>query len=127
MTDTLVQEIEAREAEWTAANNANDAERLSIIYEDDAVFIAPGMPPLRGRAEIKAVLPNFFAALRNLTLIVDEIRSVGEDHAIVVGHSTQQELQEDGCWQDSVNNYHVVYHRGADGVWYYATDMFNPR
>jgi ketosteroid isomerase-like protein len=94
---SLAQQIEAREAEWTTAYNANDAERLSAIYEDDAVFIAPGMPPLRG------------------------------DHAVVVGHSTQQELQEDGSWKDSVNNYQVLYHRGSDGEWYYATDMFNHR
>ena len=127
MDQSLAQQIEAREAEWTTAYNANDAERLSAIYEDDAVFIAPGMPPLRGRAEIKTVLPNFFAGLRNLTLIVDEIRAVGEDHAVVVGHSTQQELQEDGSWKDSVNNYQVLYHRGSDGEWYYATDMFNHR
>lgn len=41
-------------AEWAAAYNAKDAAKLASFYAEDAVYMAPNQPMVKGRANIEA-------------------------------------------------------------------------
>ena len=125
--DALERAIQERENDWAAAYNANDVDQLMTFYESDAVLIPPGSLPVTGYKAIGGVFETLFPVLQNLTLIVDEVRPIGADHAVEIGHSTYNAVSVDGQTTPGTDNYQVVWHRGEDGVWRYVTDMFNAR
>lgn len=47
--------------------------------------------------------------------------------AVEIGHSEYTSVAEDGSTSPAEDDYQVVWHKGADGVWRYVTDMFNSR
>jgi uncharacterized protein (TIGR02246 family) len=125
--DPLQSAIQERENQWAAAFNANDAAALAAIYEVDAVLVPPGMEPVTGREAIAKVLEDLFPTLQDLALVTDEVRPLGDDHAVEIGHSTYQAVAADGSLSPATDNYMVVWHKGKDGVWSYVTDIFNSR
>lgn len=125
--ESLSATIQAREDAWAAAFNAANKGDLGAFYEESAVLIPPGSPPIRGRAAIVEFFATLFPRIEHLKLVTDEVRSVGPDYAVEIGHSEYTAIGEDGSRSPAVDNYQVVWHRGADGVWLYVTDMFNRR
>jgi len=125
--ESLRDTIESREDQWSAAYNANSKADLGAFYEQGAVLIPPGSPPVHGRAAIADFLSTLFPTLEDLKLVVDEVRPLGSDHALEIGHSEYYAVAEDGSRSPTVDDYQVVWHKGEDGVWRYVTDMFNAR
>ncbi len=125
--ESLRDTIQSREDEWSAAYNANSKDGLAAFYEEGAVLIPPGSPPINGRIAIAEFLSTLFPQLKNLKLVTDEVRSLGPDHAVEIGHSEYSAIAEDGSSSPGIDDYQVVWHRGDDGVWRYITDMFNSR
>ncbi len=126
MTDESLRDmIQSREDEWSAAYNANSKDGLAAFYEEGAVLIPPGSPPINGPIAIAEFLSTLFPQLKNLKLVTDEVRSLGPDHAVEIGHSEYSAIGEDGSRSPGIDDYQVVWHRGDDGVWRYVTDMFN--
>lgn len=125
--DLLQQAIQAREDHWSAAFNAHDENGLAAIYGEDAVLLPPGSLPVKGRAEIGKTLASLFPQIEDLKLVADEVRPLGPDHAVEIGHSEYQAVGKDGKLSPTTANYVVVWHKANDGVWYYVTDIFNSR
>lgn len=125
--DALTRTIQERENGWAAAYNANDTDGLVAFYESDAILIPPGSPPATGHEAIGNVLSSLYPILKDLALIVDEVRPLGSHYAVEIGHSTFTASGENGQPVSGSDNYQVVWHRGEDGVWRYVTDMFNAR
>jgi len=125
--DALADAIQLREDQWSAAFNANDATALGAIYEEDAVLIPPGSLPVNGRAAIAETLATLFPLFKNMKLVADNVRPLGPNHAVEVGHSEYNLVAEDGSLSAVVDNYVVVWQKGSDGVWRYVTDIFNAR
>ncbi len=119
--------IQSLEDEWSAAYNANSKERLGAFYEEDAVLIPHGSPPVNGRAAIAETLSTLFPVLQNLKLVTDEVRPLGPNHAVEIGHSEYMAVAEDGSRTPTLGDYQVVWHKGDDGEWRYITDMLNAR
>jgi len=126
-SDALQQAIQEREDEWSAAFNAHDVDGLAAIYGKDAVLVPPGSMPVKGRAEIGKTLASLFPEIRDLKLVADEVRPLGPDHAVEIGHSEYQAVGKDGKLSPAADNYVVVWKKANDGVWYYVTDIFNSR
>ena len=125
--DALQQAIQAREDQWSAAFNAHDASGLAAIYGEDAVLLPPGSMPVKGRAETGKTLASLFPRIRDLKLVADEVRPLGADHAVEIGHSEYQAVGKGGKLSPAADNYVVVWHKATDGVWYYVSDIFNSR
>jgi uncharacterized protein (TIGR02246 family) len=123
--ESLHDTIQSREDAWSAAYNANNKEDLGAFYEENAVLIPPGSPPVHGRTAIAEFLSTLFPLLKDLQLVTDEVRPLGPDHAVEIGHSDRTAVAEDGSRSPGIDDYQVVWHRGDDGVWRYVTDMFN--
>lgn len=125
--DSLKDIIQARENVWAAAYNANDAAALGAIYEEDAVLIPPGMEPINGRTAIEETLVGFFPVLKDLKLETDNVRPMGDDFAVEVGRVSYKAVGEDGSLTQVTDDFVVVWHKGENGIWRYATDIFNSR
>jgi uncharacterized protein (TIGR02246 family) len=125
--ETLRDTIQSRQDNWSAAYNANSKDELAAFYEKRAVLIPPGSPPIKGQTEIAEFLSTLFPQLKDLNLVADEVRPLGPDHAVEIGHSEYTAIAEDGSRSPGSDDYQVVWHRGDDGVWRYITDMFNAR
>ncbi len=125
--DSLHETIQNRESEWSAAYNANSQTDLGAFYEEDAVLIPPGSPPINGRAAIAEFFSTLFSQLKDIKLVTDEVRPLGPNHALEIGHSEYTAIAKDGSRSPVVDDYQVVWHRGDDDVWRYVTDMFNAR
>jgi uncharacterized protein (TIGR02246 family) len=123
--ESLRDTIQSREDEWSAAYNANSKDGLGAFYEEDAVLIPPGSPPINGRTAIAEFLSTLFPQLKDMKLVTDEVRPLGPDHAVEIGHSEYTAIAEDGSRSQGIDDYQVVWHRGDDGIWRYITDMFN--
>ncbi len=119
--------IQARENQWSAAFNAGKAADVAAIYGENAVFVAPGSMPVRGRAEIGKVVPAFMTRIRDVKLTADEVRPLGSHYALEIGHTDYLSVAEDGKTSPAVDNYVVVWHQAKDGIWYYESDIFNSR
>ena len=125
--ESLRDMIQSREDQWSAAYNANNKDRLGAFYEENAVLIPPGSPPVHGRTAIADFLSTLFPQIEDLKLVVDEVRPLGPDHAVEIGHSEYLAVGEDGSRSPTMDDYEVVWQKGDDGVWRYITDMFNSR
>jgi ketosteroid isomerase-like protein len=62
-----------------------------------------------------------------MKFVADEVRPMGPEHAVEIGHSQYEGRDADGNWSPGTDNYVVVWHKSKDGVWYYVTDIFNSR
>jgi uncharacterized protein (TIGR02246 family) len=73
-------------ASFEAAWNARDGRALAALYRSDADQVLGNRPLVAGRAEIErqwsALLPSLPQGLNN-TIVIETIRSLGPDHAIV--------------------------------------------
>jgi uncharacterized protein (TIGR02246 family) len=125
--ESLRDTIQSREDQWSAAYNANSKELLSAFYEEGAVLIPPGSPPINGPIAIADFLSTLFPQLHDMKLVTDDVKPLGPDYAVEIGHSEYDAVAEDGSKSPGVDDYQVVWHKGDDGVWRYVTDMFNSR
>lgn len=124
---SLKDTIQARNNEWSAAFNADDAAAIAALYEEDAVLLAPGGAPIHGRAAIGDALSGLFGVLQNLKLVTEEVRPAGDAHAIDIGRILYEVSAVDGTKTLFTGNYVVVWHRNGDGVWRLVSDIFNER
>jgi uncharacterized protein (TIGR02246 family) len=125
--EALKETIQIREVEWAAAFNAGDTAGVAALYEEDAVLLAPGGPPVHGNVEIAEVLSGLFGVLQNIRLVTEEVRPIGDDYAIEIGRVEYEVAGADGTSTFFTGNYVVNWHMAEDGVWRYVSDIFNER
>jgi uncharacterized protein (TIGR02246 family) len=125
MNDALLDTITARHAEWAAAYNEGRLEDVLAIYEEDAAFLPPDAPRLDGRAAIGQALTGFSAVLADVHIVPQQVRPLGDDHAMDFGMVDYTLKQPDGTRVPVRQKYQVIWRRGPDGMWRYLSDMFN--
>lgn len=125
--EDLKSTIQAREDAWSSAFNAGDTAAVTAFYEEDAVLLAPGGPPVHGNTAIGERLSGLFGVLQNIKLNTDEVRPAGENYAVEFGHVEYDQADADGAIFSITGNYVVNWHKGEDGIWRYVSDIFNER
>ena len=64
---------------WQRATAAGDSERVLRLMADDVVFLAPGQPPMRGKAVFAAASRGALSQFRiESTSEIQEIRVLGD-------------------------------------------------
>jgi uncharacterized protein (TIGR02246 family) len=114
--------IMASEAAWEAAEDARDWAGLAAIYAEDAVFLAPNMPELSGRAAIEewhAATPEG----AELDLEIVQISGSG-DLAYVYG-TYEMSYPVGGETVNDSGRYVEIRRKAADGSWPIVLDIFN--
>src|SRR5216683_4972007 len=63
---------------WLSATKAGDTERVLSLMAEDAVFLVPGQPPMRGRAAFAAAQAGLKQMDFEATSEIQEIKVFGE-------------------------------------------------
>jgi len=66
--------------DWLAAVRAKDIPRLVGMVTDDAVFLPPGLPPIRGRQAVETMYQSFFPQFSSVeqTVSMEEVQVAGD-------------------------------------------------
>lgn len=117
--------IKAQNAAWAAAYNAGDAAAVAALYEADAILMPPGVANVVGPVDIEAAVARMFGASKGFRLVTEKVIEAG-DYAIEVGHAHLTAIAADGSESSARAKYVVAWHKGDDGAWRFAVDMFGP-
>jgi len=99
-----------------------DAESLSLIYTDDAEWLVPEAPPIKGREAIAQAWKGIIGPGGNRVRVeVREVQDSG-NWAFDVGSFTV--TTSDGAVQNA-GKYIVIWRRQSNGAWKTYRDIFN--
>ena len=102
-----------------------DAAALANLYADNGRFLAPGMEPCEGRAEIQEAMQQLLdLGASSLDIEPLDVREAGE-LTIEYGRYTLGIEPEGGERVTQVGKYLVVHEPQADGSTRVAFDIFN--
>jgi len=75
-----LQSIQRLTEDWTAAVRAKDILRLTDMVTEDAVFLPPGFPPIRGKQAVEAMYNSFFPQFSSVeqTATLEEVEVAGD-------------------------------------------------
>src|SRR4051812_23572681 len=125
--DSDIAAIRALSADWLAALKAGDVERLLAMITDDAVFMAPGMAPLQGKAAAEALYRKLFEQFSSIeqAVVIQEIVVAG-DWAFSLGSETVTLPPAAGAPAMVLQGQGIaVLRRHSDGGWRYARALTN--
>jgi ketosteroid isomerase-like protein len=100
----------------------NDATVLAEFYADSAVFMAPGLPTLRGRPAIESLLRKALSATRYESFEFEPVAVSGRA-GVVIEVGRQRDLsRSNGQGQIAYGRYMITWVRSAAGRWQMAMD-----
>ncbi len=117
-TDTTT--LEASSAAWEAAWNAKDIDAVVNLYTADARLLPPDAQMVSGHDDIRVAVSEMINDGLALKLTVVEATVLG-DLGNIVGQVTMQVAGE----IIGTGKYVEIWHRGTDGKWLIANDIFN--
>lgn len=120
-----VEVLRERGRAWVEAARVEDAAALARLYEEDAVFLPPGQPEVVGRARIRSL---FEAQFERFDAEYDfEIREIVVSGAWAFrrGAYTVRARLDGGSTRTVRDKFLDVWHRGPDGRWRIARDIWN--
>ena len=111
---------------WIDAIRAKDIDRLLSMIVDDAVFLPPGSPPVRGRAEVGKMLGSFFSRCDpEQSFVIGEIRICG-DWAFTWGAESMKATPVNGGSLVTMSGHGLsILRRQPDGSWKFARGINN--
>jgi ketosteroid isomerase-like protein len=110
----------ARSEAWEAAVNASDIDALVELYESDARIMPPNAPMASGHEAVRAN----FGPIMEAGLTVD-LTSIDGAVSGDIGYNLGTYTMVSGDEEVDVGKYLETWHRGEDGQWRYANDIFN--
>ncbi|MCE9601450.1 MAG: SgcJ/EcaC family oxidoreductase [Gemmatimonadetes bacterium] len=118
--------IEAANAASLAAVTAGDVTKFLTNYADDAVFLFPNAPAMRGHAEIEAGLKAMMegATFTDMKFTTEDVM-LGGDIAVETGSNEMTITPKGGKAMVDKGKYITVWKRQADGSWKVVRDISN--
>ena len=121
------QAIQRLMAEWTAAVRAKDVSTLTTMVTEDAVFLPPGFPPIRGKQAVERMYTGFFPQFSSVeqTAVVEELEVAG-DWAFAWGSETLTLVPQTGGSPIHMQGKGMsILKRQPDGSWKIARGITN--
>jgi len=107
------------------AVNSTDVDRLLEGMTEDVVYLAPDLPPVRGKSAVPDfVTPIYAKAAINISMTVDSLDLSG-DRGVEWGTVLGSLRIGGGPSQPISLKYLFVYRRESDGHWRISHDMSN--
>jgi uncharacterized protein (TIGR02246 family) len=125
-SDAVRSAIDATNAKFTAALKAGDIPKLTAVYTDDAMLLAPGAPVLKGRAAIAELFTGWLSemSVTDFSLTTGEVVVAGE-YAIETGaYAMTMAPKSGGAAMPDKGKYLVVWKRDGDS-WKLYRDVWN--
>ena len=124
--DADVKAITDNETQWNSDWAAKDADKLAAHYSDDAVLMAPGMDPMKGRDAIKSGLSgmvsdkalslSFKASKVDVAKSGDLAYTQGDYQMTMTDPKTHKPMTDHGT-------YVTAYRKQSDGSWKAVSDI----
>jgi len=117
-----VSRIRELNASWADALKRRDAQALAALVTEDAVFLAPGMPAVKGKSDVRALYEKLFAQFSRVeqTATAEEIVVAG-DWAYQRGPETLHLTPANGSGVLVLQgNGMSILRREQDGTWKFA-------
>ena len=121
----LADAIAARDTGFAQAFNAGRIADAVDFYEDDALLLVPGEPPMQGEKAIANVLAGLAKTASNLALSPAVFRALADDYALEVGVISYETPGDNGTTNVVKQKYQAIWHRGDDSVWRLASFMMD--
>lgn len=124
--DSIKNAIKADEAAWNKDFAANDSQRLSDHYADDAYFVAPGLAPAEGSTAIRQVYANGSTdPAFKVEFASDKVdASSGGDMAYARGKFSEKYTdKKTSKVMTTSGSYLTVYKKQNDGSWKVVEDF----
>lgn len=121
------QAIQQLMADWNAAVKAKEVGALTAMVTEDAVFLPPGFPPIRGKQAVERMYTGFFPQFSSVeqTAIVEELEVAG-DWAFAWGSETLTLVPQTGGSPIHMQGKGMtILKRQADGSWKIARGINN--
>jgi uncharacterized protein (TIGR02246 family) len=121
----MMDTIQAREREWSAAFKAGDAGAIANLYTEDGSSIQPAGDSWRGRAAITQGMKTQLDTINVTTRedITDEVIPTG-DYLVEVGHYSMAGTTKQGNKPvTTAGRYMVLWRKDADGQWRLHRDI----
>lgn len=125
--NAVAESLMAMSRDWSDAVAAGNMEAVLGYWADDAVMMAPGQPPLRGKNAIEgflastAEIPGFEISWEPLEAHV----SAGGNMAYLIERNQISMLDSTGTRVTEHNKVLTVWERQEDGSWKNVVDMWN--
>lgn len=119
--------LERRIGEWTAASESQDLEALLDLIADDAVFLAPGAPPVQGKPAVESMFRGVWAKVKEhkQNFVIqeawregDSLFAWGEDSATILLTGAPEPVHYKGHGV-------MILKRHLDGSWRFARGINN--
>ena len=125
---TTHEQLLERDREWSAAAaGGQDVEYILSFWTDDAVVLAPGLPPLRGKAALRAYvqqslsMPGFKISWTSR----DVVFSADQTLAYMFSNNAVTMNDADGKPVTTQGRAVTIWKREQDGEWRCAVDIWN--
>jgi len=121
------QAIQQLMADWNAAVRAKDVTALTTMVTEDAVFLPPGFPPIRGKEAVARMYTGFFPQFMSVeqTAVVEELEVAG-DWAFAWGSEILTLVPQTGGSPIHMQGKGMsILKRQADGSWKIARGINN--
>lgn len=124
--DADVKAINDLETQWNQDYSTRDGDKLAGYYADDAVLMAPGMEPLRGKDAIHNGLKQMVTdPAFSLKFHADRV-DVAKSGEIAYSQGSYQMAGTDPATHKVMNDhgsYVTTYHKQTDGSWKAVADI----
>ena len=116
-------------ARFSEAYRKLDADMVSNLYTQDAIYLQPNSAILKGRPEILKVFDAFFSSVRqrgdSLRITFDFVdRAVSGNLGYDIGHYSLTSFTA-GQPRTGRGKFTVIWKRGADGKWLIHSDGYS--
>jgi uncharacterized protein (TIGR02246 family) len=121
------QAIQRLTEEWVAAVRTKDIARLTNMVTEDAVFLPPGYPAIRGKQAVEAMYKSFFPQFSSVeqTANLEEVEVAG-DWAFAWGTESFVLVPQAGGLQIHMQGKGMsILRRQPDGSWKFARGINN--
>jgi len=117
------------ETMWIADWKSKDIEKIVSHYADDAIFMEPGMPQMKGKDAIRAGLKMFLSDKNFVLSFTPTNVEASKGSDLAYSYGTYTAIVTDAKTRKPVNDtgkYVCVYRKQSDGSWKAVLDINNP-
>ncbi len=125
--EALAAAMAAIEADWKQAYEAGDAAGVASLYAEDAVYLAPYMDAIRGRAAIETRMAETMGAMSERRITIERF-DAGAAGDLAYGIGTYAlEMYMAGVEEpmSDTGKYVTIAKLGADGAWKIYAHIWN--
>lgn len=124
-----LEEVQQITGEYVRTHVAADFEECTSLFAENAVYMVPGRPSLKGRSQIKAYLKESFTSRGDNKILdmkepAEEVIFFG-DYAAVRGTGYDDILRADSTITKTTYKWMVLAYRNPEGTWETVWDIYN--